>query len=248
MNGVDRSWRKINSRTEADRIWGVGEGGGKRGKWKEEYRNRGEGGGGGWFLGGDIKERRHVGFVDCSSQPCCSLSAGTLQKWCSDINHGWKWQNFAILKNVWPDWLCPEKEVNRYTVEQYKIQIGQEEQMLKQSTFAILTGFFLLLLLQSSPLQNQPLWMPLYKKKKKKKTEQVLLYSRLCPSIAGGSPPPQSSNFLCSLLSFSILLLVAPQFHLSNTVLVFQLVLHCISATLSFQWFIYKNYCLPLGS
>ena len=34
----------------------------------------------------------------------------------------------------------------------------------------------------------------------------ILFYSRLSPSIAGSSPPPQSSNFLCPLLSLSILL------------------------------------------
>ena len=37
----------------------------------------------------------------------------------------------------------------------------------------------------------------------------VLFYSGLCPSPAGSSPPPESSNFLCPLLSLSILLPVA---------------------------------------
>ena len=51
-------------------------------------------------------------------------------------------------------------------------------------------------------------------------------YSRLCPSTAGSSPPPWSSIFLCPLLSSSVPLLVAPQCHLSNDFLVFQLILH----------------------
>ena len=59
----------------------------------------------------------------------------------------------------------------------------------------------------------------------------VLFYSRLCPSTAGSSPPPESSIFLCPLLSLSIMLLVAPQCHLSNDVLVFRLILHPLSAT-----------------
>ena len=53
----------------------------------------------------------------------------------------------------------------------------------------------------------------------------VLFYSRLCPSTAGSSPPPGSSNFLCFLLSLFIPLPAAPQCHLSNDVLVFQLML-----------------------
>ena len=43
----------------------------------------------------------------------------------------------------------------------------------------------------------------------------------------------QSSIFLCPLLSSSIPLLVAPQCHLSSDVLVFRLILHPLSATLS---------------
>ena len=39
----------------------------------------------------------------------------------------------------------------------------------------------------------------------------ILFYSRLCPSTTGNSSPPESSNFLCPLLSLSILLPVAPQ-------------------------------------
>ena len=54
----------------------------------------------------------------------------------------------------------------------------------------------------------------------------ILFYSRLCPSTAGSSPPQESSIFLCPLLSSSIPLLVAPQYHLSNDVLVFRLILH----------------------
>ena len=62
----------------------------------------------------------------------------------------------------------------------------------------------------------------------------ILFYSRLCPSTAGSSPPPESSIFLCPLLSLSIPLLVAPQCHLSNDVLVFRLILHPLSATVCF--------------
>ena len=54
----------------------------------------------------------------------------------------------------------------------------------------------------------------------------ILFYSVLCPSTAGRGPPPESSNCLCPLLSLSIPLLVAPQCHLSNDVLVFRLILH----------------------
>ena len=54
----------------------------------------------------------------------------------------------------------------------------------------------------------------------------ILFYSRLCPSTAGNSPPPESSYFLCPLLSLSIPLPVALQCHLSNDVLVYQLILH----------------------
>ena len=49
---------------------------------------------------------------------------------------------------------------------------------------------------------------------------------------AGSSPPPESSLFLCPLLSLFIPLLVAPQCHLSNDVLVFRLSLHLLSTTL----------------
>ena len=69
-------------------------------------------------------------------------------------------------------------------------------------------------------------------------------YSRLCPSTAGSSPPPESSIFLCPLLSLSIPLPVAPQCHLSNDVLVFQLILLPLSATLCFSQSIY---CLSFG-
>ena len=62
----------------------------------------------------------------------------------------------------------------------------------------------------------------------------ILFYFRLCLSTAGSSPPPDSSIFLCPLLSLSIPLLVAPQCHLSNNVLVFQLISHALSATLCF--------------
>ena len=58
-----------------------------------------------------------------------------------------------------------------------------------------------------------------------------ILYCRLCPSTVGSSPPPESSIFLCPLLSSSIPLLVDPQCHLSNDVLVFRLILHPLSAT-----------------
>ena len=37
----------------------------------------------------------------------------------------------------------------------------------------------------------------------------ILFCSRLCPSTAGSNPPSESSNFLCPLLSLSILLPVA---------------------------------------
>ena len=60
----------------------------------------------------------------------------------------------------------------------------------------------------------------------------ILFYSRLCPSTAGRSPPPESPKFLCLLLSLSMPLPVAP--HLSNVVLVFQLILRPLSATLYF--------------
>ena len=59
----------------------------------------------------------------------------------------------------------------------------------------------------------------------------ILFYSRLCPSTAGSSPLPESSIFLCPLLFLSIPLPVAPQCHFSNNVLVFQLILHPLSAT-----------------
>ena len=62
----------------------------------------------------------------------------------------------------------------------------------------------------------------------------ILFYSRVCPSTAGSSSPPESSIFLCPLLSSSIPLLVAPQCHLSNDLLVFRLILHPLSATLCF--------------
>ena len=70
-------------------------------------------------------------------------------------------------------------------------------------------------------------------------TPGSLFYSKLCPPTAGRSPPPESSSFLCPLLSFSKPLPVAPQCHLSNDVLVFQLILHPLSATLCFQQSIY---------
>ena len=60
----------------------------------------------------------------------------------------------------------------------------------------------------------------------------IVFYSRLCPSTAGSSPLPESSNFLCPLLSLSIPLPVAPQCHLSNDILIFQLILCPSSATL----------------
>ena len=50
----------------------------------------------------------------------------------------------------------------------------------------------------------------------------IPFYSRLCPPQEVGLR--QSSNFLCPLLSLSILFPVAPQCHLSNDVLVFQLI------------------------
>ena len=49
----------------------------------------------------------------------------------------------------------------------------------------------------------------------------LLFSSRLCPSTAGSSPLPESFNFVCLLLSMSILLLVAPECHLSKVILVF---------------------------
>ena len=63
---------------------------------------------------------------------------------------------------------------------------------------------------------------------------RILFYSRLCPSTAGRSHLPESSIFLCPLLSLSIPLPVAPQCHHSNDVLVFQLILHPLSAILCF--------------
>ena len=62
----------------------------------------------------------------------------------------------------------------------------------------------------------------------------ILFYSSLCPSTSGSLPPSESSIFLCSSLSLSIPLTVAPQCHLSNDVLVFQLILHPLSLPLCF--------------
>ena len=55
-----------------------------------------------------------------------------------------------------------------------------------------------------------------------------------CPSTAVSSPPPESSNFLCPLLSLSILFPVALQCHLSNDVLVFRLILRPLYTSLCF--------------
>ena len=52
----------------------------------------------------------------------------------------------------------------------------------------------------------------------------------LCPSTAASSPP-QSSSFILPLLSLSIPLPVPAQCHLSNDILVFQLILQPLSAT-----------------
>ena len=57
-------------------------------------------------------------------------------------------------------------------------------------------------------------------------THSNLFYSGLCHSTAGSTPPPESSSFLCPVLSLSIPLPFALQCHLSNDVLVFQLILH----------------------
>ena len=62
----------------------------------------------------------------------------------------------------------------------------------------------------------------------------ILFYSRLCLCTAGSSPPPESSNFHCPLLPLSIPLPCAPHCHLSNDVLVFQLILCPLSTTLCF--------------
>ena len=61
----------------------------------------------------------------------------------------------------------------------------------------------------------------------------ILCYSRLCSSPAGSSPLPES-NFICPLLSLSIPLPVAPQYHLSDEVLVFRLISRPLSSTLCF--------------
>ena len=64
--------------------------------------------------------------------------------------------------------------------------------------------------------------------------QTILVYSRLCRSTTGSISPLESAIFLCPLLSSSIPLLVAPQCHLSNDVLVFRLIIHPLSATLCF--------------
>ena len=66
-------------------------------------------------------------------------------------------------------------------------------------------------------------------------SSSILLYSILgCVLPLQETALRQSSIFLCPLLSSSIPLLVAPQCHLSNDVLVFRLILHPLSATLCF--------------
>ena len=67
-------------------------------------------------------------------------------------------------------------------------------------------------------------------------SQTILFYSKLCPSNAGSNPPPvlQLSLSFAILVHTSILLPVAPQYHLSNDVMVFQLILHTLSATLCF--------------
>ena len=64
-------------------------------------------------------------------------------------------------------------------------------------------------------------------------TMSSLPFSVLCYPCLYRSLLPHNviSPFLCPLLSLSIPLLVAPQCHLSNDVLVFQLILHPLSAT-----------------
>ena len=54
--------------------------------------------------------------------------------------------------------------------------------------------------------------------------------SKLGPFPAESSPPPVSSTFLCPLLSLPRLFPAAPRCYLSNDVLVFQLILHLLSA------------------
>ena len=63
----------------------------------------------------------------------------------------------------------------------------------------------------------------------------ILFYSRLCPSTAESDPPPGSFKFFCPLLSLSINSLLPPQCHLPKDVLVFQPILHPLSATLCFD-------------
>ena len=67
------------------------------------------------------------------------------------------------------------------------------------------------------------------------------VYLRLCPTTAGRSPLSESSNILCPLLSLSIPFPVAPQCHLSNDVLVFQL-LSFIPA----MWPAYSHFALVM--
>ena len=52
-----------------------------------------------------------------------------------------------------------------------------------------------------------------------------------CPSTAGSRPPSESSNLFCALLSLSILFPVTPQCYLTNSVLIFQLILLTFSLT-----------------
>ena len=72
-----------------------------------------------------------------------------------------------------------------------------------------------------------------------------LFYFKLCPSTAGNSPPPECSNFPRPLLSLSTPLPAAPLCDLSNHVLIFQMTLCPLSATLCFLWPIY---CLSLAT
>ena len=66
-------------------------------------------------------------------------------------------------------------------------------------------------------------------------TNKCFAFAILFSSTGGCNPQPGSSNCLCPLLSLSIPFPVAPQCHLSNEALVFQLILRPLSDTLCLQ-------------